>query len=108
MTIVPFSIATSDDVLEDLRRRLEMTRPDAETRRWCKEFRWLYAAVHDYWLKNILPSRSGAQSLACFHHADRWVGYSLHIRSPREDAKPLLMTHGWPGSVVEFQNVIAR
>ncbi|MFC6080028.1 epoxide hydrolase family protein [Sphaerisporangium aureirubrum] len=30
----------------------------------------------------------------------------LHVRSPREDALPLLLTHGWPGSVVEFLNVI--
>ena len=31
----------------------------------------------------------------------------LHVRSPHEDAIPLLMTHGWPGSVVEFGKVIA-
>lgn len=30
----------------------------------------------------------------------------LHIRSPREDAMPLLLTHGWPGSVIEFHKVI--
>jgi epoxide hydrolase len=30
----------------------------------------------------------------------------LHVRSPRRDALPLLITHGWPGSVVEFVNVI--
>ncbi len=30
----------------------------------------------------------------------------LHVRSPHEDALPLLMTHGWPGSVVEFRKVI--
>ncbi|WP_460498906.1 epoxide hydrolase family protein, partial [Glycomyces tarimensis] len=30
----------------------------------------------------------------------------LHVRSEREDAFPLLLTHGWPGSVVEFLNVI--
>ena len=42
MTIAPFSIATSDDVLDDLRRRLEMTRwPDAETLTiGRKAFRW--------------------------------------------------------------------
>jgi len=31
----------------------------------------------------------------------------LHIRSPRPDALPLIMTHGWPGSVLEFRKVIA-
>ena len=30
----------------------------------------------------------------------------LHIRSPREDALPLVITHGWPGSIVEFSKVI--
>ena len=30
----------------------------------------------------------------------------LHVRSPHQDALPLLMTHGWPGSVVEFGKVI--
>lgn len=30
----------------------------------------------------------------------------LHIKSPRPDAKPLIMTHGWPGSVLEFLDVI--
>ena len=31
----------------------------------------------------------------------------LHVRSPHEDALPLVITHGWPGSVVEFHKVIA-
>ena len=30
----------------------------------------------------------------------------LHIRSPESDALPLLLTHGWPGSVLEFRDVI--
>jgi epoxide hydrolase len=32
--------------------------------------------------------------------------YFLHVRSPEPDALPLILTHGWPGSVVEFLNVI--
>jgi hypothetical protein len=32
----------------------------------------------------------------------------LHIRSPHADATPLLMTHDWPGSVLEFRHVIAH
>jgi epoxide hydrolase len=32
--------------------------------------------------------------------------YFLHIRSPESDALPLILTHGWPGSVVEFLDVI--
>src|SRR3546814_7066872 len=31
----------------------------------------------------------------------------LHVRSPEPDALPLLITHGWPGSVIEFHKVIA-
>jgi epoxide hydrolase len=30
----------------------------------------------------------------------------IHVRSPHPDATPLLVTHGWPGSIVEFQKVI--
>ena len=30
----------------------------------------------------------------------------LHVRSPESDALPLILTHGWPGSIVEFLNVI--
>ena len=30
----------------------------------------------------------------------------LHVRSPRPDARPLVLTHGWPGSVVEFLDVL--
>src|SRR5581483_1339096 len=30
----------------------------------------------------------------------------IHVRSPHEDALPLVMTHGWPGSIVEFLEVI--
>ncbi len=32
----------------------------------------------------------------------------MHARSPNEDARPLLLTHGWPGSIVEFLDVIPR
>ena len=32
----------------------------------------------------------------------------LHVQSPSPDALPLVMTHGWPGSVVEFFDVIAQ
>jgi epoxide hydrolase len=31
----------------------------------------------------------------------------LHVRSPEPDALPLILTHGWPGSVVEFMNIVA-
>ena len=30
----------------------------------------------------------------------------IHVRSPHEDAVPLLITHGWPGSIVEFHKII--
>lgn len=32
----------------------------------------------------------------------------LHVRSPRPDATPLVLTHGWPGSVLEYLDVITR
>ena len=112
MTIAPFSIATSDDVLDDLRRRLEMTRwPDAETPDdWSQGIPLAYMQrVHHYWLNEYdFRSREAALNRwpAFITQIDGLDIHFLHIRSPREDAKPLLMTHGWPGSIVEFQKVI--
>jgi pimeloyl-ACP methyl ester carboxylesterase len=51
--------------------------------------------------------RGGLNALPQFHAAIDELGvHYLHIRSPHPHARPLIMTHGWPGSVLEFLNVI--
>ena len=114
--IVPFTIAVSDTELEDLRSRLRHTRwPDAET----------VLGTDEPWSQGM-PLRF-AQELA-EHWADAydWRGtetringfeqfrteldgldiHFLHVRSPEPNALPLIITHGWPGSVIEFLKVI--
>ena len=87
MTIAPFSIATSDDVLEDLRRRLEMTRwPDAETPDdWSQGIPLAYMQrVHDYWLNEYdFRSREAALNRwpAFITQIDGLDIHFLHIRS---------------------------
>ncbi|MGA1107334.1 MAG: epoxide hydrolase N-terminal domain-containing protein, partial [Pseudomonadales bacterium] len=108
----PFTIQTSDEALADLRQRLERTRwPDAETPDdWSQGVPLTYMKqVHQYWLHQYdFRAREALlnQWPAFITEIEGLDIHFLHIRSPREDARPLLMTHGWPGSIVEFQKVI--
>ena len=108
----PFTIQTSDEALDDLRQRLERTRwPDAETPDdWSQGVPLTYMKqVHQYWLHQYdFRAREALlnQWPAFITEIEGLDIHFLHIRSPREDARPLLMTHGWPGSIVEFQKVI--
>lgn len=105
-------VRISDDALEDLRSRLERTRwPDelpevgeryglglARTRglvdHWLHRYDW---REHEARLNSFGPS---AMTIDGQHV------HFLHVRSPEPDALPLILTHGWPGSVVEFLDVI--
>lgn len=110
--IVPFAIKASPAQLEDLGKRLAMTRwPDKETPGdWSQGIPLEYMKeIHDYWMNNY-NWRDRESRL------NRWPGFKtvldglgihfLHIRARHEDALPLILTHGWPGSIVEFQKVI--
>jgi epoxide hydrolase len=110
--ITPFQISIPESQLADLKLRLSLTRfPDKETPSdWSQGIPLAYMRkVKDYWQNTYhWPDR---QALL-----NRWPGFKtelqglgvhfLHIRSNHEDARPLLMTHGWPGSIVEFQKTI--
>ncbi|MBT3461757.1 MAG: epoxide hydrolase [Gammaproteobacteria bacterium] len=110
--ITPFKIEIPVEQLTDLKLRLAMTRmPDTETPNdWSQGVPLAYMSeVKDYWEKSYhWPDR---QALL-----NRWPGFKttlsdvdihfLHIQSKHDQARPLLMTHGWPGSIVEFQKVI--
>jgi pimeloyl-ACP methyl ester carboxylesterase len=115
--IRPFRIAARDDELDDLRRRLTSTRwPDPEpVDDWSQGIPASY--VQDlcaYWADgydwrarearlNEFPQFTTPISVDGCEPLDI---HFLHVRSPHDDAVPLVMTHGWPGSVAEFEDVI--
>lgn len=110
--ITPFRIAISDDQLEDLKRRLRATRwPEREcVDDWTQGLPLAYAQeVASYWLEKYdWRAREGLLNrFAQFKTQIDGLGiHFIHVRSPHPDATPLLVTHGWPGSIVEFQKVI--
>jgi len=109
---VPYTIAIADQQLDDLKTRLQLTRwPDKETPEdWTQGIPLAYMKeIHDYWL-NEYDWRS-REALLNTHpqfqlNVDDLDIHFIHVRSPVTNARPLLMTHGWPGSIVEFQKVI--
>jgi pimeloyl-ACP methyl ester carboxylesterase len=107
-----FRIEVPDAELDDLRDRLRGTRwPERETvddwsqgvpleylkelcHHWASEYDWRATEAR----LNALPQfRTEIDGLGI---------YFIHVRSGRPDAIPLVMTHGWPGSIVEFLRVI--
>ncbi|WP_174262198.1 epoxide hydrolase family protein [Mycobacterium gallinarum] len=108
----PFCIDVADDVLDDLRTRLSRTRwPEAEcVQDWTQGIPLGYTRdLTAYWA-DVYDWRSREAALNRF---DQFIveidGVDIHFilqRSPHEEAFPLVITHGWPGSIVEFRNVI--
>ncbi|WP_129842193.1 epoxide hydrolase [Streptomyces sp. RFCAC02] len=105
-----FRIDIPDSALTDLRERLERTRwtdpaPDSAygvrlddvqrlTEHWRSAFDWRGQEARI----NAYPQFTTTIDGQNIHF--------LHVRSPEADAMPLILTHGWPGSVVEFLDVI--
>ena len=112
-TLQPFRIAVDEAVLADLRYRLCHTRwPEAEPvddwrqgvpRAWLQALCRYWADGYDWRAREALLNRFAQFTTAI----DGLDIHFIHQRSPHADAMPLLLTHGWPGSVVEFQQVIA-
>ena len=111
-SIRPYSINVSEDDLHDLRRRLLATRwPDEETPDdWNQGLPLSYAKeLCEYWQTDYdwrdreTYFNSFAQFVA---QIDGLEVHFIHVKSGEPRARPLLMTHGWPGSVVEFHKVI--
>jgi pimeloyl-ACP methyl ester carboxylesterase len=111
--IRPFTVPMiADAELEDLRRRISATRwPDPElvadhsqgvqlemiqelARYWATEYDW----------------RRFEQKLRALPHFVTEIDgvdiHFIHVRSPHENALPVIITHGWPGSIIELLNVI--
>src|SRR5918996_5240528 len=110
--IRPFSIEVPQEDLDELRRRIEATRwPSKElvddrsqgvqlatiqalARFWTTEYDWRACEAR----LNALPQFKTEIDGVDIHF--------IHVRSPHEDALPLIMTHGWPGSVIELLETI--
>ena len=110
--IQPFRIEASDAELEELKRRLRATRwPDREpVDDWSQGIPLAYVQeVCEYWAEKY-DWRAREERLNAFPqfrtNVDGLGIHFMHVRSPHQDAIPLVMTHGWPGSVVEFHKVI--
>ena len=110
--IRPFKIEIPDAEIEDLRRRLASTRwPEKElVDDWSQGIPLSYVQeVCAYWgEKYDWRSREALlnQWPQFMTEIDGIDIHFIHIRSKHEDAMPLVITHGWPGSVVEFQKVM--
>jgi pimeloyl-ACP methyl ester carboxylesterase len=107
-----FIVEITDAQIADLRDRLARTRwPEPETvDDWSQGIPLSYTReLCDYWANEYDMQRLAARLNAFpqFHATIGDLGiHFLHVRSPHEQARPLIMTHGWPGSVVEFLDVI--
>src|SRR5262245_23152497 len=110
--IRPFRISVPQAALVDLRRRLAATRwPDQETvtdRSQGVQLAKLRPLVEYWgtgydWRKIETKLNAFPQSITEIDGLD--IQFA-HIRSPHEDALPLLKTHGWPGSIIELLKVI--
>ena len=110
----PFRIAVPEADLRDLRRRLAAARwPSRETvsdwsqglplevlRQLCEHWQTAYDWRATERRLNRLPHYRTAIDGLSVHF--------IHLRSPVADAVPLIMTHGWPGSFFEFEQVVER
>jgi pimeloyl-ACP methyl ester carboxylesterase len=110
--IEPFRIAASDEQLADLRRRLRAARfPEREcVDDWSQGIPLAYVQdVCAYWAEKYdwRAREARLNRFPQFKTELDGVGiHFVHVRSPHEHAMPLVITHGWPGSIVEFDKVI--
>lgn len=111
--IAPFKYRAPDAALADLKRRLDQTRwPERETASdWSQGVPLAkMRALVDYWrdgydwrrceaaLNNIPQFRTDIDGLGI---------HFIHARSKHANALPIVLTHGWPGSVIEFMEIVA-
>src|SRR4029450_8108636 len=110
--IRPFDVDIPEEALDDLRRRIAAVRwPSRElvadrsqgvqlatiqelARYWASDYDWRQAEAK----LNALPQFTTEIDGVDIHF--------IHVKSPHENALPLIMTHGWPGSVIELLDTI--
>ena len=110
--IRPFRIDVPEEALVDLRRRIAATRwPERETvtdasqgvqlatiqalaRYWATEYDWRKVEARLNALPNFITEIDGLDI------------HFIHVRSKHENALPLIVTHGWPGSIIEQLKIV--
>jgi len=109
----PFQVEIPEEQLAELRRRIEATRwPSrelAEDRSQGVQLATMQALAR-YWTTDYDWRKCEARLNALPQFTTEIDGvdiHFIHVRSPHEHALPLIMTHGWPGSVVELLDVVA-
>ena len=108
----PFNIDVPQQEIDDLRRRISVTRwPEQETvgddsqgvrlalmqdlaRYWASDYDWRPCEARLNALPNFMTEIDGLDI------------HFLHVRSKHQDALPLIVTHGWPGSIIEQLKII--
>jgi pimeloyl-ACP methyl ester carboxylesterase len=111
-TIRPFTVEFPQEALDDMRRRVEATRwPERETvdddsqgvplatmqdlaHYWATDYDWSACEARLNGLPNYLTEIDGLDI------------HFIHVRSQHEDALPLIVTHGWPGSIIEQLKIV--
>src|ERR1700722_7053586 len=111
-TLRPFRVSVTDEALLDLRQRIATTRlPERETvtdqsqgvqlatvqklaRYWQTEYDWRKCEAKLNALPQFVTEIDGLDI------------HFIHVRSQHENALPLIVTHGWPGSIIEQLKII--
>ena len=108
----PFTVSVPDEAISDLKRRLTDTR-------WSDQIPgtgWEYGC-NQPWLRDLagywaygFDWRAAEARINAFDQVVTTIDgqriHAIHQRSPEPDARPLLLSHGWPGSIVEFLSVL--
>ncbi|MEV6294155.1 epoxide hydrolase family protein [Streptomyces sp. NPDC051896] len=110
--IEPFRLSVPQSDLDDLHDRLDRTRWPAEL----PGAGWEYGVPAGYLRELVRYWRHEYDWRAAEAELNRWPQFTTtidgakvhfaHIRSPEPDATPLVITHGWPGSIAEFLDVV--
>lgn len=111
-SIRPFSFRASDEDLADLKRRIAATRwPDRELVNDASQGVQLATMqkLADYWLNSHDWRKVEAKINSYPNFITNIDGtdiHFIHVKSKHPDAKPLVVTHGWPGSIIEQLKII--
>jgi hypothetical protein len=111
MSISPFTIAIPDAAIADLKQRLSLARfPRAVSDDWAHGQKPSFIRELAQQWRDSFDWRAWEQRLNAYPQflteIDGQTIHFLHVRSPEPDAIPLVLTHGWPSSFVEYLKVI--
>jgi pimeloyl-ACP methyl ester carboxylesterase len=110
--IRPFHVDVSDEALEDLRGRVAAVRLPSKELVTDRSQGVQLATIHElarYWMTDYDWRRCETKLNALPQFKTEIDGvdvHFIHVKSPHEDALPLIMTHGWPGSVIELLETV--